>query len=197
VRKDPTTAHNAGAIPAAERRAALNAEAEQLRRKRGAALLDGRKFDEAPLRAVTDALDALDDVESESIRRRAAAAAATDAERKQHARALIADADSTRRTALGLAERAARAMVAEMATVIAAAQEIARLAAEMGATPPLGLARPEVETRLSRALAALLAPPPTWQFGVLEWGSLPDAPGDWVAADAAATARHIDALTKE
>ena len=84
-----------------------------------------------------------------------------------------------------------------MATVIATSQEISRLAGEMGASPPLGLARPEVETRLSRALAALLATPPTWQFGVLEWGSLPDAPSDWVEADAAATARHIDALTKE
>lgn len=178
------------------RRAELEAELDSLRRARGKALVEGEPFDATSMRVVEDALQGLEDASAEMRRRDAAAAAAADAERKANARALIAEKNSIRHAALGLAETAARQMVVEMQRYIDATAEISKLAVAAGGTPPLGLARTDTETRLSRYLAALLVRPPLWQFGVLEWNSLPPAPADWNEAEGAISAA-IEALTKE
>jgi hypothetical protein len=179
------------------RRAQIEVHIAAERMERAQAVLDKRPFDMTRLRALEDELAGYDDAESEQHRRDVAASAKAAAERRATARKRIARLESTRLAAVKAAESAARGMTEALARVADISGEMTLAAQSIGM--PIGaLARNEIETRLSRYLATLLAPAPRWQYGVIEWNSLPQGTvPSWVEAERAAALPAIDALTKE
>jgi hypothetical protein len=180
-----------------DRRAALLEEQAELRRQRGAAVLDGRDFSGAKRLAAIDAeLAALDDAEREDHRRGAEAHATAEAARRQAIAQRIADRAEARLAALDKAEAAARAMVAALAEALDLSAGIHADATRLG-EPPLPLARSEIENRCSRLLALALRPVArAHSFGVLTWNSIPHADDSWRAIEHAATNPTISVLVQ-
>ena len=179
------------------RRAQIEAQIAAERMQRAEAVLEKRPFDMSRLRALEDELAGYDDAEAEQHRREAAASEEEAAARQATTRKRIAKLEATRLAAVTAAESAARGMAEALARVADISGEMTLAAQSIGM--PIGaLARNEIETRLSRYLATLLAPAPRWQYGVIEWNSLPQATvPSWVEAERAAALPAIDALTKE
>lgn len=173
------------------RREQLKARAENLRRARGAALLEGKPFDDAKIRSVQSEVDALDDAEREATRRDAEEAANAALTRRTAARSRLAETETERLAAVGALEKAAREMGESLRRVLSLSADISAAARGLGFARPAVLDRGEVERRLSRYIASVLASPPTWSMGVLEWGSLPPTPDDWKEAERAVVAPHI------
>lgn len=183
----------------ADRRADLMQEREALRRARGAAMLDGKDFDACRLTAIGDALVALDDAEIEEARRAAAEAATALEQSRAGVRAEITEHDSARLQALAKAETAAREMVTQLAEFVRLGSAIADSCDDLGTAPPVVLSRSDIDTRLSRRLAAALGPiqSSAYSFGVIEWNSIPFTAEGWVDAERATTRTCIAELLKE
>jgi hypothetical protein len=100
--------------PAPATRDELDRRQFDLRRSRGAAVLDGKRFDSAPLAAVENALVALEDAEAEAARRAADSARKAANDRHTRFAALVTEAERARMAALGEAEKAALTLVASL-----------------------------------------------------------------------------------
>lgn len=138
------------------RRTALQNEIDALRRARGAALVDGHKFDGKALLAAETELEALEDMAGEIARR-----ATADADRQQaEARAGLADRfDHVAEQWLTKTEEAemhARAMVAALKEADAAGAELLPLTRELTGETPVALMLTEQQVRRSRSLSGLL-----------------------------------------
>lgn len=181
----------------AERRDDALARLDSLRRQRGAAVLDGKTFDDRPIIAAEQAIDALAQAEIESIRRgrdeeadRLAEIAATLSEE-------LADKECDRLTAVCRAERGARELVAGLGDALKAAGEVRGLARRLGKPVPAKLDGPALASRLSQRLVAILSTLPghRYRFGAVEWRSCwRNAEDDWAAHERAELSQEIDQL---
>jgi hypothetical protein len=168
-------------------REALETEITGLRRQRGAARLDGRKFDDVAIPEAKTKLEALQDAETEKIRReREAAAKAWQVKRKelldQRAHQVESYLDD-----VAAMESAARKYLEARNAAVARAETIAKLSHEIDAAVPLTLSRSSVVSRLSGLFAALLSSGREYQrsFGSLQWsgGSLYSSAASWTAVE--------------
>jgi hypothetical protein len=183
----------------AERRDDALARLDSLRRRRGAAILDGGTFDDGKIIAVEQEIDALAQAEVEAVRRerdeqatRLAAMAAT-------LSAELADKERERLGAIGRAEKGARELVAGLAGAFHAADEMRALAFRLGKPAPTKLDSPALASRLSQRLVAILATLPghRYRFGAVAWRSCwRKAEDDWVAHERAELSQDIDQLTE-
>jgi hypothetical protein len=181
--------------PGPQMRAQLRALDEQHRRARGAALLDGVRFDATPLAAVRQELEALEDAEAEASRRQATAAEQARAGHVASVRERVATIDAARVAALGAAEQAAVQMVAALAEYRAGCAAITNETRGLGAAVPASLLPRAVDQRIGSMLAGALFEIRSDQYslGELEWHRPMIAPvADWPAADRAQTAPDIE-----
>jgi hypothetical protein len=183
-------------IAIADRRTALEAEAETLHRARGSAELEGKRFDARRLATVEAALASLGDAEAVRQERANADTARRVAAERRAIRAAIARHETARLEALATAETAASALVAALERVLEATGEIARAAAALRTAVPVTLERTDIETRLSNLIVGALGPIRTTaqRFGVLEWFAEQPRTQDWPAAERRVTARAIARL---
>jgi hypothetical protein len=182
----------------AARKSAVIGRLETLHMKRGAAALDGGRFDSRRIARVEAELAALGEAEIVALRRRRAAAQASQDANRTTQRQEIEAAEAQRLAAVARAERACRDMIAAMKDAKEAAEQIRTAATKMGRPAPLVLMPPAVEARLSDRLMVLLgsiAARPGW-FGhvVLRRPFAQHAADDWSAVERRATATDIAVL---
>jgi len=181
----------------AERRDDALARLDSLRRQRGAAVLDGKTFDDRAIIAAEQEIDALAQAEVESVRR----------ERDEEADRLtgiaamllddLADKECERLTAICRAEKGARELVAGLADTLKAAGEMRELARRLGKPVPAKLDGPALASRLSQRLVAILSTLPghRYRFGAVEWRSCwRKVEDDWAAHERAELSQDIDQL---
>ena len=180
-------------------RPALLGRIETLRRERGAALLDSKKFDHAALAAAERDLEALSDVENEAARRASEALAKAAAERRAQVAAVVASHDQARMAALAAAEQAARELVKSLLSYREECDAIVSAMRPLGPSVPGSLLPQQVARRMGAFIAGSLFPirSDTYSVGDLEWHQ-PLAPlDDWPAADRAMTAADLEATLNQ
>ena len=177
----------------AERRTALTVEQDALRIQRGAALLDGGKFDSRRLSAIEVELEATEEVEAESARRERDATAAAEKAAEELRLVAARQANADRLTALEEAETAAHAMLAALRTFLDKTAAIADV------SPSSNLSARQAEQRVSRLLASMLATISTnpFGFGVANWNSIPpEYAGRWLDVEQKFTASATQHLSQ-
>ena len=150
----------------------LEEKLDQLRRQRGAAVLDGKKVDNNSVAAVEAEIAALNDAAAEETRRSRAQAEAThqsdlSVKRTQLAALIQADLDDTKE-----AEAGARQLAAAYSRKLERNTVMVKLAHEITRGPaPLALFAPEVVIRLACQLAAVMSsiPKHRYRFGAITW----------------------------
>lgn len=183
----------------AGRRQDALARLETLRRRRGAAVLDGAPFDDDEIDKAEHEIDALAQAEVEAAHRARDAEVARLAEISESLGADIARKEGERLAAIARAEKGARDLVAGLGAALQAAGEIRGLARQRGQAVPAKLDGPALASRLSQRLVAILAtlPDHTYRFGAVEWRSCwRKAEDEWAAHERAELAQDIDQLTK-
>lgn len=167
---------------------------ETLKRERGAAKLDGRKFDDSAIGTLETELKALDDADGERARRDRAAAQAEVEEQRAKLRGRVAELEAERLAAVGDAERAARELAGAIGRVIEISMdEASTLHAATGAVP-MPLHRTDVENRLSGRLAAVMQTVKgnRCRVGHIDWiAGHYKAETDWKEAEQAVLANHL------
>jgi hypothetical protein len=179
----------------AERRSALTAEQGTIRAKRGAAVLDGHRFDDRRLREIDSELDRMDDAEAESTRREREAATAAEKVQKAARLAQARECNAARVKALEAAESGARAMCEALRTFFD------NTAAVGDGNPSSSLSRRQTEQRISRFLASMLTPLSTANshgFGFMTWLSIPpEFRGRWAKIEQTLTRTATAHLTEQ
>jgi hypothetical protein len=168
-------------------REAIETEITGLRRQRGAARLDGRKFDDSAISEAKTNLEALQDAETEKVRReREAAAKAWQAKRKELIEQRAHQVELYLEDVAQM-EAGARQFLAGRDAAIGRADNIIKLTVALGTAVPLALARSSLTSRLSGYFAALLSSSKEYrrQFGGISWsgGSLYSAVTSWAASE--------------
>ncbi|MBB4633771.1 hypothetical protein [Sphingosinicella soli] len=162
-----------------ERRMQATLALADLEAAQGAALLDGKTFDPAPIAAKRAEIDAIDAAETETVRR----------ERMAQAEALAAHQNAVRRDiretlplyadAVKRAEKSARALVKALADIEAAAG-VLRKQAMVFNTRPCVLDVNDIRDTYSRLLASELNAIEFSRYGILDWISAPREPRPWI-----------------
>jgi hypothetical protein len=181
----------------AERRDDALARLDLLRRRRGAAFLDGNTFDDGEIIAAEQEADALAQAEVEAVRRERDDEAARLATIAATLSGELADKEQERLAAVGRAEKGARELVAGLAAALKAADETRELAGRLGKPVPAKLDRPAMASRLSQRLVAILATLPghRYRFGAVEWRSCwRKAEDDWAENERVELQEDIDQL---
>ena len=169
----------------------------ELRRKRGAAVLDGRPLDAIEIAATEAELDALAEAEAEQIRRQREAEAARIAALQKVLSAELRDREKARLHLVAQAEAAARELSASLTGVFAAAEAERSTIKRMGKPVPPVLGDEPLARRLGERLAATLSTfrtyPPRLGPSVV-WGSTPswvDPAASWPDAERRELAPHF------
>lgn len=161
------------AVPIADRIMEANVRLSDLEAQQGAAMLDGKPFDPAPMAALRGELEALAAAEAEAARRERVALA--ESQRQQRA-AIRKEAEETLAEygkAVKRAEKTAKAMVAALADAQAHAQRLHRQSVDLGLSPHFCLAGYSVTDTLSRLIAGELTDlQGRCYFGVMKWNSV-------------------------
>lgn len=181
----------------AERRDDALTRLDSLRRRRGAAVLDGKTFDDGEIIAAEQEIDALAQAEVESVRRERDGEAARLAKIVATLADELSDRERRRLTAICRAEKGARELVAGLADALKAAGEMRDLARRLGKPVPAKLDGPALARRLSQRLVAILStlPDHRYRFGAVEWRSCwRKAEDDWAAHERAELSQDIDQL---
>lgn len=162
-----------------ERRIMATLALADLEAEQGAALLDGKSFDPAPVAAKRAEIEAIDAAEAETARR----------ERIAQAEALAAHQDATRgeiretlpqyADAVKRAEKSARALVKALADIEVAADAL-RSQALVFNTRPHALDVSDIRDTYSRLLASELNAIEFSAYGILDWISAPREPRPWI-----------------
>lgn len=179
------------------RRASLAASIEEMRAAEGAALLDGEKFNRAPLDRLRAELEALDAAEGEASRRDAEKAAIEAARLRKERLAALVKAEDARLAALSNAEAAARELCDALVAAEKAKGEVLAINSQLGGKPIMALL--DHSNRVSRRLSAIMGPVSglTRRYGQIEFReSLPQERGPWRDSEAALVAPFL-AATKE
>ena len=183
----------------AERRQDALARLETLRRRRGAAVLDGTPFEDAEIVEAEHEIDALAQAEVEAVRRERDAEAARLAEISESLGTDLGGKEDERLAAIARAENGARELVAGLGAALQAAGDMRGLARQLRQAVPAKLDGPAMVSRLSQRLVAILATLPghTYRFGAVEWRSCwRKAEDDWAERERAELAQDIDQLSK-
>lgn len=181
----------------AERRNDALSRLESLRRRRGAAILDGTPFDDGEVIAAEQEVDALAQAEVESVRRERNDEAVRLAEIATALSDALAEKEEKRLAAISRAENGARALIAGLADALNAAEETRELAGRLGKPVPAKLDGAAMASRLSQRLVAVLSTLPghRYRFGAVEWRSCWRSAGDdWSARERAELSDDIDQL---
>jgi len=161
------------------RRQALAGTILTLEREQGAALLDGKPVDMAPLIAARDELSALDMAEAEAARRNREAKAAQIGKASAEAIKDLEDHLASFLGALTASQGHVSALVKELQRIEALRADMVVLLRKIGAQVPDVLSRPECRTVLSRLIAAEFnALGENSRFGVMRWNSVQPV-ADW------------------
>lgn len=178
-------------------RVAIETKLDSLRRDRGAALLDGRKFDAGEISRLENDLAALDDANGERARRqRAAAQAEWQCEQAQQ-RARVVTLEADRLAAVAVAEQAARSLAAAIGKVIEVSMDEAAALHKATGAAPMALHRPDVENRLAGRLSAVMQTVKghRHRVGHIDWIAGHFRPEtDWRQAEQDLLQRHIQQL---
>jgi phytoene dehydrogenase-like protein len=178
-------------------REAVETEITGLRRQRGAARLDGRKFDDSAISEAETKLEALQDAETERVRReREAAAKAWQAKRKELLEQRAHQVELYLEDVAAM-EAGARQFLAGRDAALGRADNIIKLTVALDTSVPLALSRSSITSRLSGYFAALMSSSKEYkrQFGGISWtgGSLYSAVTSWVASEN----KHIKTIIKD
>lgn len=176
------------------RRASLAARIEEMRAAEGAALLDGEKFNRAPLDRLRAELEALDAAEGEASRRDAEKAAIEAARLRKERLAALSNAEDARLAAIDRAEAAARELADALVAAEKAKAEVLAIHSQLGGKPIMALL--DHSNRISRRLSAVMKPLTglTRRFGQVEFReSLPHERGPWRDSEAALVAPYLPA----
>lgn len=138
------------------RRMAILNRLEELSREEGAALLDSKPFNRAPLDRAKAELEALDSAEGEASRRDAEKAAIEAARLRKERLAALSNAEDARLAAIDRAEAAARELSEALVAAEKAKADVLAIHLQLGGKPIMALL--DHETRLSRRLSHVLAP---------------------------------------
>jgi len=183
-------------------REALEGKLSDLRRQRGAAILDGKKYDATAILSAADELAALEDVEGERTRRDRLAADRVRAEQATKLRTELVAAKEDYTAAWTDAEGAVRDLVDAVRRVIEGAATMTRLAHDLtGESAPIPVSPSAVVSRLGGRIGAVLATIPGHRsrLGGLSWTgtSLYDASKDFAGAESALVAKHLTPLLEK
>lgn len=181
----------------AERREIALDRLASLRRQRGAAILDGKTFDDAEIIAAEQEIDALARAEIEAVRRERDEEAARLATIAATLTDELVEKEAQRLSAISQAEKGARALVAGLADVLKIADEMRGLAGRLGKPVPAKLDGPALASRLSQRLVAILSTLPShrYRFGAVEWRSCwRKAEDDWATHERAELSEDIGQL---
>lgn len=181
----------------AERRKDVLASLDVLRRKRGAAVLDGAPFDDNQIIAAEQEIDALAQAEIEAVRRERDDEATRLEELVVSLSNELNEKEEDRLVAIRQAEKGARELVAGLTAAFDAADSIRNLARRLGRPVPTKIDRPAMAGRLSQRLVAILATLPghPYRFGSVEWRSCwRRAEDDWAACERSELSQDIDRL---
>lgn len=182
-----------------ERRQDALARLETLRRRRGAAVLDGTPFEDGEIVEAEHEIDALAQAEVEAVRRERDEEAARLAEISRSLGEDIAGMEEVRLAAIARAEQGARELVAGLGAALEASADMRGLARQLGMPVPAKLDGPAMASRLSQRLVAILSTLPghSYRFGAVEWRSCwCKAEDDWSGHERTELAQDIDQLTK-
>jgi len=183
----------------AERRDEALARLDSLRRRRGAAMLDGKMFDDGEVIAAEQEIDALAQAEVEAVRRERDTETARVAEAVAVLTSELAEKEAQRLSAVSRAEKGARELVAGLADALKTANEMQELAGRLGKPAPAKLDAPAMASRLSQRLVAVLPSLPghRYRFGAVGWRSCwRRVEDDWAAHERIELAQDIAHLTE-
>jgi hypothetical protein len=183
----------------AERRDDALVRLDLLRRQRGAAILDGKTFDDGGIIAAEQEIDALAQAEVEAVRRARDAEASSIAEIAAALSNELAAKEAQRLSSISRAEKGARELVAGLADALKAAGEMRDLAGRLGRPAPAKLDAPAMVSRLSQRLVAILSSLPghRYRFGAVGWRSCwRRAEDNWAAHERSELAEELVQLTE-
>jgi hypothetical protein len=138
-----------------DRKAETLSRLDELRQARGAAYLEGRKFDHADIEAAERELEAITAAEGEVARREREAHGKAVEARKREMWATVARTEERRLKALDDAQKAAKSMASAVAQALACGVEITDLIHQFDPSLKLSL-RDDFKDRLSRHLGSEL-----------------------------------------
>lgn len=162
-----------------ERRIMATLALADLEAAQGAALLDGRPFDPAPVAAKRAEIDAIDAAEAETARRERMAAAEAAAAHREAVRGDIRETLPLYADAVKRAEKSARALVKALADIEAAAGVLRKQAMVFNERPGV-LEVSDIRDTYSRLLASELNAIEFSRYGILDWISAPREPRPWI-----------------
>lgn len=177
-------------------RQAIEDRIEALKRERGAAKLDGRKFDGSAIETLETELAALNDADGERARRDRAAAQAEVEEERAKLRSQLATIEQDRLAAIADAEKAARALSESIGRVIEFSGEMAATLHRLTGTVPMELHVPAIENRLASRLSAVMRTTKgrsRYRIGHLDWLASHFSPEtDWREAEQALLEKYLE-----
>jgi hypothetical protein len=174
----------------------------KLRSARGAATLDGKKFDPAELEALESEIASLDAAEGEQARRERAATETKRQKRSSELRKELAALEATRLGEIQDANMAARTLAETIGKNFDTVRQMSEVAhAISNQSAPIPLQAPAVALRLSARLSAVMGGITGYRhrLGHIGWegSSLYRAADDWRALEAALMERHLKPLIEK
>ncbi|MCF8708358.1 hypothetical protein [Rhizorhapis sp. SPR117] len=169
----------AEAIPIADRIESANALLADLEAEQGAAVLDGKPFDPAPIAALRHELEALSAAEAETVRRdrKAAALQAEDARELSRTAAESEAADLLK--AVAKVEKMFSGAADAIEAMLASAQRLSVHMRAAGIGRPMILDKYALRSALSRSMGAEMARlHEPGRFGNIYWRGIPPKP-EW------------------
>ncbi|KSV76691.1 hypothetical protein N182_24780 [Sinorhizobium sp. GL2] len=159
----------------AERRSMTLGRIADLKEQRGAALVDGTKFDSQAIRDAEDELDAIDAAEAAEERQTRQRLLDEDEQRRRRAQGELAKVRKSRESAIQQAEDACHALASALGRIISTSGEASVLMMKLGFPAPLSLNRDNVKLSASFRLAMILYGACGPKFGLIK---LPEIKGN-------------------
>jgi hypothetical protein len=177
----------------------LETKLSDLRRQRGAAALDGKKFDAAAIAATEAELEALEDAEGERMRRERLDADRVRAEQATRLRTELAAAGEDYLNATTGAESAIRSFIEAVKRIDEAGERIRRAAKGLsGDGVPLPFGPSSIESRLGSRAGAVCSTMAAHRsrLGGLSWTgtTLYSPTQNWREAEQALVEKHINPI---
>lgn len=180
-----------------EWRANVRAELAEMEQGAVDAVLAGQPFDPGKIAAMQAEVAMVDAAEAEQSRRERVQEAEQREQGRVGARQALSASYDRYLAAVGAAETAARAMVANLATLQAEADAMTKLTITVAGQPPLALDPHALKSRHSRFIGALMNSLGTPNhYGDLSWPSCPPD-GDWTEHARKAVGNSINSIIGE
>ena len=185
-----------------ERRTEAEIKLNELRSQRGAATLDGKKFDVTELNVLESEIVSLDAAEGEATRRERAATESKRRKRLSELRKQLAALEATRLGEIQDMNSAARTLAENIGKHFDTVSQMSEVAHAISSqSAPIPLQAPAVALRLSARLSAVMSGITGYRhrLGHIEWlgSSLYREADDWRALEAALMERHLKPLIEK